>query len=85
MKTFTERVKQIVKRIPRGTVFTYLEVAKLAGSPNASRAVGSIMKKNFDPKIPCHRVVRADGKIGGYNRGGPAKKFELILMERYGR
>ena len=64
---------------------TYGEVARKAGNPLAARAVGMIMSKNFDPKIPCHRVIRTDGKIGGYNRGGPGRKVELLLMERHGR
>ena len=62
---------------------TYGEVAKRAGNPKAARAVGTLMSKNYDESVPCHRVVRADGKIGDYNRGGPGRKFELILMERY--
>ncbi|MEK7068216.1 MAG: MGMT family protein [Patescibacteria group bacterium] len=81
--SFKERVYTIVARIPRGKTLTYKQVAAKAGKPNAARAVGTLMSKNFDPKIPCHRVVRSDGKIGGYNRGGPQKKIELIMMERY--
>ncbi|MES2202793.1 MAG: MGMT family protein [Patescibacteria group bacterium] len=81
--TFSERVRSVVRHIPKGKTMSYGEVARRAGKPQAARAVGMIMSKNFDPKIPCHRVVRSDGKIGGYNRGGPSKKFELILMERY--
>ncbi|MGB9680977.1 MAG: MGMT family protein [Minisyncoccia bacterium] len=60
---------------------TYKEVAKLAGSPLAWRAVGNILKRNYDPKIPCHRVIRSDGKIGNYNRGAKKKK-ELLRQER---
>jgi O-6-methylguanine DNA methyltransferase len=52
---------------------TYQEVAAKAGSPGASRAVGSLMKANHDPSIPCHRVVRSDGSIGEYNRAGGSK------------
>ncbi len=62
---------------------TYGEVAKKAGKPGAARAVGMIMSKNYNSKIPCHRVVRADGKMGGYNRGGPSRKAELLMMEAY--
>ena len=80
---FSDRVRAVVRRIPKGKTLTYKQVAVKAGHPNAARAVGMIMSRNFDPKIPCHRVVRSDGKIGGYNRGGPAKKIELIMMERY--
>lgn len=80
--SFTDKVKEIVKRIPKGKVLTYKEVARKAGSPNASRAVGSIMKANYDPKIPCHRVIRSDGGMGGYNRGGIKKKLELLRKEK---
>ena len=69
MKTFTEKVYDITRQIPRGSTLTYAEVARKAGSPGASRAVGSILAKNFDPQIPCHRVIGSDGKMHGYNRG----------------
>lgn len=73
MKTFSQKVLEVVKKIPRGKVLTYQEVAKRAGSPKAFRAVGNILNKNFDPQIPCHRVIRSDRKIGGYNRGSKLK------------
>lgn len=79
--TFTQKVQQIVRQIPKGQIKTYSEIATLAGSPKASRAVGSIMAKNFDPTIPCHRVIRSDGFIGNYNRGGASKKLELLKKE----
>ncbi|MBA3732890.1 MGMT family protein [Patescibacteria group bacterium] len=79
-KTFTEKVREVVKAIPKGKVLTYLEVAKKAGSPKAYRAVGSIMSKNYNNEIPCHRVIRSDGGMGGYNRGG-VKKKEMMLRE----
>ena len=60
---------------------SYGEVAARAGSPGASRSVGSIMANNFDPSIPCHRVVRSDGSIGEYNRGGPSQKKNLLQSE----
>lgn len=81
--SFAERVRAVVRKIPKGKTLTYKQVAARAGKPNAARAVGTIMSKNYDPKIPCHRVVRSDGKVGDYNRGGPSKKIELIMMERY--
>lgn len=62
---------------------TYKQVAIAAGQPLAARAVGMLMSKNYNPTIPCHRVVRSDGKIGNYNRGGPARKAELLLEEAY--
>ena len=80
-QAFSDRVYSVVRKIPRGKVMTYAEVAKAAGQPRASRAVGYWMSKNFDPKIPCHRVIRSDGTIGDYNRGGPSRKAELLLME----
>lgn len=77
MRSFSEKVLSIVKKIPRGKTMTYAEVARRAGSPQASRAVGSILKKNFDPAIPCHRVIRADGSLGEYNRGKSEKARKL--------
>lgn len=75
---FKNKVFKIVMQIPKGSVLTYKEVAKLAGSPKACRAVGNILNKNRDYKnIPCHRVVRSDGKIGGYNRGTKIKESLL--------
>lgn len=78
---FTEKVLKIVSRIPKGKVLTYRQVATRAGSPNAVRAVGSIMKKNYDKNIPCHRVMRSDGKAGDYNRGGQKAKLALLKKE----
>ncbi len=80
-EVFADKVRKVVAKIPKGKVMTYAEVAKKAGSPGASRAVGSIMAKNFDPKIPCHRVIRSDGKIGNYNRGGSEVKRKLLIKE----
>ncbi len=76
-RSFQEKVLEIVCRIPKGKTLTYKEVAKKAGSPNASRAVGSILKKNYNPNIPCHRVVRSDGLVGDYNRGRSLKIQKL--------
>jgi len=77
LKYFAEKVRAVVAKIPRGEVRTYSEVAKSAGSSRAAQAVGNILHRNFDPAIPCHRVVRADGKIGGFNRGSIAKIRKL--------
>ncbi|MBP9694853.1 MAG: MGMT family protein [Candidatus Magasanikbacteria bacterium] len=74
MQSFKEKVFKVVKKIPKGSVLTYKEVSRLAGSPKAYRAVGNILNTNYNPGIPCHRVVRSDGKIGGYNRGSENKK-----------
>jgi len=81
MISFSDKALNIVRRIPRGKVMTYKRVAKAAGSPGAARAVGSIMAKNLDPKVPCHRVIRSDGKVGNYNRGGQARKRALLKAE----
>ncbi len=82
MSSFTEKVYSVVAKIPKGQVLTYKQVAKKAGSPLAFRAVGNILNKNYNPKIPCHRVVRSDGKIGGYNRGAKRKK-EILTREGF--
>lgn len=78
--SFQEKVYEIVKKIPKGKTLTYKEVAKLAGRPKAYRAVGNILNKNYDLKIPCHRVVRSDGKTGGYN-GGAQNKKKILKKE----
>ena len=76
-------------KIPRGGVLTYTQVAVKAGSPGAARAVGNLMKQNYNPKIPCHRVIRSDAclpagrAVGGYNRGGPERKMEILREEGF--
>lgn len=74
MKTFTEKVFNVVRKIPKGKTLSYKEVALKAGSPKSYRAVGNILNKNFDAKIPCHRVIKSNGRLGGYNRGSENKK-----------
>ena len=85
---FRQKVLNVVSKIKRGRVLSYREVAELAGRPRAWRAVGNILNKNYDPRIPCHRVVRSDGKAGlprrrvkagGYNRG--ARKKRMLLQK----
>lgn len=80
MKKFSDRVYKVVAKIPKGKTMTYKQVAVAAGSPNAFRAVGNILNKNYDPAIPCHRVVRSDGKAGGYNRG-KSNKIRILKKE----
>ncbi|MBM3206656.1 MAG: MGMT family protein [Candidatus Staskawiczbacteria bacterium] len=75
--SFQEKVFNVVINIPDGKVLTYKEVARLSGNSNACRAMGNILNKNYDPNIPCHRVVKSDGIIGGYNRGSPKKRALL--------
>jgi O-6-methylguanine DNA methyltransferase len=81
VKTFREKVLGIVKKVPKGGSMTYKQVATKAGNPKAARAVGAIMRTNYDPSIPCHRVVRTDGSLGSYNRGGSTRKRELLVSE----
>lgn len=81
MSDFTQAVKAVVKKIPSGSVMTYKEVAIAAGNDKAARAVANIMAANYDPQIPCHRVVRTDGTVGGYNRGGSDKKKQILIEE----
>ncbi len=79
---FTERVYKVVKSIPKGETLSYGGVAKRAGNPGASRAVGTLMKNNFDKTVPCHRVIKSDGSLGNYNRsGGTEAKRRMLLKE----
>lgn len=79
--TFRQRVWAVVKKIPAGETLTYKEVAEKAGNPRAYRAVGNILHANYDPEIPCHRVVRTGGETGGWNRG-KEQKAALLRKER---
>ena len=94
MTSFQKKIYEIVKKIPKGKILTYKKVSELAGFPRAWRAVGNVLNKNRDlhpPKfstktlagkqIPCHRVIRSNGKIGGYNRG---IKKKIALLKREG-
>ena len=63
---FRARVLAVVRRIPAGRVATYGDVARLAGTPRAARAVGTVMRRCRDPRVPCHRVIAAGGGLGGY-------------------
>ena len=78
--SFTHRVLAAVRRIPRGHVATYGDIAALAGSPRAWRAVGTIMRETRDPATPCHRVIAAGGALGGYG-GNLQLKRELLRAE----
>ena len=82
MNSFASKVLRVVSRIPAGKTRTYKEVARAAGNENAARAVGSILH-SYDSKkikVPCHRVVRSDGGMGGY-RWGVGKKKQLLKKE----
>ena len=80
-KSFKERVFSVVAKIPKGEVLTYKEVAGRSLSPRAARAVGSIMAKNYNLKVPCHRVIKSDGTLGNYNRGGAPQKKKILEKE----
>lgn len=82
--SFQHDVWRALLRIPRGQVRTYTELAKMAGHPNAVRAVANAVGKNpLPPHIPCHRVIRSDGKLGGYSApGGIAEKIRLLQSEQ---
>jgi O-6-methylguanine DNA methyltransferase len=77
---FTARVLAAVRRIPRGRVATYGDVAAAAGRPRAWRAVGNIMRGCRRADVPCHRVIGAGGSLGGYG-GSIAIKRSLLLAE----
>jgi O-6-methylguanine DNA methyltransferase len=79
--SFKENVLEIVRNIPRGGVLSYGEVARRAGNPRAARAVGAMMKANHDATVPCHRVIRSDGEMGGYNNGGSSAKLKKLRAE----
>ena len=80
-KSFRDKVITIVKKIPKGSVLTYGDIAKKAGNPNAARAVGTIMRANNDKNVPCHRVI-GKSNLGGYN-GLRGNKANLLKREGY--
>ena len=84
---FQIQVWEEIKKIPRGNVKTYREIANLLGKPNSSRAVANACAKNpFLIAIPCHRVIRSDGLLGGYSgKGGIKKKRQLLIEEGFNK
>ena len=79
--TFAEAVWALTKRIPKGKVATYGQLAKALKKPRAARAVGNALNKNpYAPIVPCHRVVRSSGEVGGF-ASGPKKKINLLTKE----
>lgn len=78
--SFAERVREAVRQIPTGQTRSYADIAQAVDRPGAARAVGTVMKHNYDPSVPCHRVIRADGSLGHYNRGD-TKKRKLLKKE----
>ena len=81
---FQLKVWNYLKKIPRGKVKSYLDVAKAIGKPKAFRAVANAVGKNpYPPLIPCHRVIRSDGSLGGYSgKGGIREKRRLLSKEK---
>lgn len=77
---FKEKVYSAVRKIPKGKVITYKQIALGIGNKNSYRAVGNVLNKNHDKKITCHRVVKSNGEIGGYNRG-IANKIKILRKE----
>ena len=79
---FQVKVWVYLSQIPRGRVKTYAQVAKSIGKPLAVRAVANAISKNpYAPKIPCHRVIRSDGSLGGYSGKGGIKTKRLLLKK----
>jgi O-6-methylguanine DNA methyltransferase len=80
---FSNNVRRVVKAIPKGQTKSYKEVAAIAGNSKAARAVAKIMANNYDLEVPCHRVIKSDGNLGGYNRGGEAVKHAILESEKH--
>jgi methylated-DNA-[protein]-cysteine S-methyltransferase len=82
---FQQKVYRAILKIPKGQVWTYGQVARKIGQPQAARAVGHALARNQDaPDIPCHRVVGHDGKMVGYSGpGGTGKKLKMLKFEGY--
>tara|TARA_B100000963_G_C22388735_1_gene563477 strand:- start:278 stop:553 length:276 start_codon:yes stop_codon:yes gene_type:complete len=80
---FQLKIWKYIEKIPKGTVKSYFEVARGIGKPHAVRAVANAVGKNPYPiQIPCHRVIRSDGSIGGYSgKGGEKTKKKLLKKE----
>ena len=77
---FQKKVWNYLKTIRKGSVKTYKQVAIAINSPKSARAVANAVGKNpFAPKIPCHRVIRSDGSLGGYSGKGGVKTKKLLL------
>ncbi|MEK7086843.1 MAG: MGMT family protein, partial [Patescibacteria group bacterium] len=79
--SFSEKTYKATRKIPRGKISTYWEIAKAIGKPGAARAVGNALNKNpYVPKVPCHRVIKSDGSLGGF-ASGTRKKQKLLQSE----
>ena len=80
MNLFQEAVYRAVKKVPRGKVSTYKNIAHLIQRPNAYRAVGRALHKNTSQDVPCHRIIKADGQVGGY-RADTQRKIQKLRQE----
>lgn len=81
MTSFADKIYKIISFIPRGQVSTYQAVARALNNPHASRAVGNALNKNpYAPKVPCHRIIRSNGEVGGF-ASGTAKKIAILKKE----
>ena len=82
LSAFAKKVYQYTTKIPRGRVTTYQAIASALGQPGAGRAVGNALNKNpYAPKVPCHRVIRSNGEVGGFASGTTNKK---VLLKKEG-
>ena len=81
---FQVKVWNYLKTIPKGKIKTYKQVAIGIKNPKSARAVANACAKNpYAPKIPCHRVIKSDGSLGGYSgRGGIKQKLKLLISEK---
>jgi O-6-methylguanine DNA methyltransferase len=78
---FAAAIYSVVSQIPKGSTLSYKEVAQKAGNERGARFVARLMSKNYDPNIPCHRVIYSSGAVGHYNRGGTKAKLALLTAE----
>jgi len=79
---FEQKVYDLCSTIPKGKTMTYAEVARILNS--SPRAVGQALKRNpYAPRVPCHRVIHADGRIGGYNGVKDSRK-KILMLKREG-
>ncbi len=76
-----EKILLAARGIPRGRVAAYKTLARAAGNAHLARFVGFLMSRNRDPLVPCHRVIRSDGSLGGYSFGGKRKKAAMLARE----
>lgn len=81
MTEFQKAVFTATKKIPKGQTRTYQEIAKAIGKPRSARAVGNALNKNRDKNVPCHRVIRSNGEVGGFAFGGTINKKRLLMQE----